>query len=338
MAQPSQDCSSSDVESDLDVEVPPAKKVALSPRVESVSTTSPSNGGSKNGNQLNLKDKSHSESNKHANSAGELSCNNNTSSDDGDDGELALSSDADRNQHDIVRKIKVSPSSSIEISKVHVADCSFSSTTLVTLAPSHVLEYKLENKLIQNVYRQEILSQKRSSPTSSLDWKDSGLSSCQESSQDLSQEFSLSPLDDGTLARSASSGSTRSFDSQSDCPVSQASTQIQQDSDESDNEEMMRRVEEFRQEKMKQIAMISPSAMVGGVPVTLGDCPFVDINDSRLGTCRFCMANPKNGVFVHNNCLHLCCCYKCALKVWKKRKSCPICNCKIKNVTKLFVH
>ena len=338
MAQPSQDYSSSEVESESDAQVPSAKKIALSPRVES--NTSPVNSGSKNGNQLNIKDKIHSGSNKHANSAGELSCNNNTSSDDGDDGEMTLSSDADRNQHDIVRKIKVSPSSSIEISKVHVADCS-SYSSLVTLAPSHVLEYKLENKLIQSVYRQELLSQKRPSPPNSLEWKDSGLSSCQESSQDLSQEYSqLSPLDgDGALVRSTSSGSTRSFDSQSDCHVSQASTQIQQDSDESDNEEMLRRVEEFRQEKMKQIAMISPSSMVGGVPMTVGDSPpFVDINDSRLGICRFCMANPKNGVFVHNNCLHLCCCYKCALKVWKKRKSCPICNCKIKNVTKLFVH
>lgn len=337
MAQASQEYSSSEVESDSDGQVPSAKKMALSPRVETVSTTSPPIGGSKNGNQLNIKDKIHSGSNKHANSAGELSCNNNTSSDEGDDGELPMSSDGDRDDHDIVRKIKVSPSASIEISKVHVAACdSFSSATLVKLSPSHVLGYKLENKLIQNVYRQDFLSHKRV-PPNSLDWKDSGLSSCVESSQDLSQDFNLSPLEEaGSLVRSASSGSTRSFDSQSDCHVSQASTQIQQDSDESDSEEMLRRVEEFRQEKMKQIAMISPSSMVGGVP--LGDSPFVDVNDSRLGICRFCMANPKNGVFVHNNCLHLCCCYKCALKVWKKRKSCPICNCKIKNVTKLFVH
>lgn len=336
MAQASQDYSSSDVESDSDAtNVPSAKKIALSPRIESVSTTSSSNGGSKNGNQIILKDKMHSESNKHANSAGELSCNNNTSSDDGDDGELTVSSDLDRNQHDIVRKIKISPTSSIEISKVHAADCDdYSSTTLVKIAPSHVLDYKLENKLIQNVYRQDYFSQKRASPPNSLDWKDSGIS---QSSQDFSQEY-LSPLDDGALVRSTSSGSTHSFDSQSDCQISQASTQIPQDSDESDSEEVLRRVEEFRQEKMKQVAMIPPSSMVGGVPVSVGDSSYVDVNDSCLGDCRFCMANPKNGVFVHNNCLHLCCCYKCAVKVWKKRKSCPICNCKIKNVIKLFVH
>lgn len=329
MAQARQDYSSSDVESDL--EVPSAKKIAMSPRVDNVSSTSPTNVGSKNGNQLNIKDKIHSESNKHANSAGELSCNNNTSSDDGDDGEMTVSSG------EIVRKIKVSPSSSIEISKAHSADfSSCSSKTLVKLAPSHILEYTLENKLIQSVYRQDFLVQKPPLPPSSLDWKDSGISSCQESSQDLSQDFSLSPIEEGGLVRSTSSGSTHSFDSQND-QLSQASTQIQQDCNESDNE-MLRRVEEFRQEKMKQIAMISPSSMVGGVPVSHNDSTFVDVNDSRLGICRFCMTNPKNGVFVHNTCLHLCCCYKCAQTVWKKRKRCPICNGKINNVTKLFVH
>lgn len=340
MAQPSQEYSSSEVESESDVEVPSAKKIALSPRVE-CKATSPPTVGSKNGNQLNIKDKLMSENNKHANSAGELSCNNNTSSDDGDDGELTVSSDADLNQHDVLRKIKVLPSSSIEISKVHVADCSsYSSTTLVKLTPSHVLDYKLENKLIQNVYRQEFVIQKRPSPPNSLDWKDSGVSSCQESSQDLSQDFS--PLEDGCLVRSSSSGSTRSFDSQSDFPASQASTQIQQDSDDTDSEDILTRVEEFTQErqgKLKQEpATMSPSSLLCCRPVNHSDSQSDDVNDSNLGLCRFCMVNPKNGVFVHNNCLHLCCCYKCAVKVWKKRKSCPICNCKIKNVTKLFVH
>lgn len=343
MAQASQEFSSSEVESESDSQIPMAKKIALSPHAECLSSSSGI--GSMNGNQMSSKDKKlNSGNNKHANSAGELSCNNNTSSDDGDDGELTVSSDADHVQHDVVRKIKLSPSSSIEIAKIHVADSSsFSSKTLVKLTPSHVvdnyLEIKLENKIIQNVYRQELI-QKRSSPPNSLDWKDSGLSSCQDSSQ----EFSLSPLEDGYLVRSSSSGSTRSFDSQNDFHVSQASTHIQQDSDEeTDTEGILTRVEEFtqeRQEKMKSES--SQSSLLGSRPITLSDSQtedfLADVNDSNLGLCRFCMVNPKNGVFVHNNCLHLCCCYKCAVKVWKKRKSCPICNCKIKNVTKLFVH
>lgn len=61
-------------------------------------------------------------------------------------------------------------------------------------------------------------------------------------------------------------------------------------------------------------------------------------SESNLGVCMFCLSEPKNSVFVHSNFVHLCCCYKCAVKVWKQRKACPICNCKVKNVMKLFVH
>lgn len=60
--------------------------------------------------------------------------------------------------------------------------------------------------------------------------------------------------------------------------------------------------------------------------------------DSSYGLCMMCLTEPKNGVFVHSRFLHLCCCYRCAVKVWKKQKRCPICNCKVKNVLKLFVH
>ncbi|XP_055681174.1 E3 ubiquitin-protein ligase Mdm2-like [Lutzomyia longipalpis] len=58
----------------------------------------------------------------------------------------------------------------------------------------------------------------------------------------------------------------------------------------------------------------------------------------NLGLCIMCLEEPKNGVFVHSRFLHLCCCYKCAVKVWNKHKRCPICNSKVKNVLKLFVH
>ncbi|XP_055911111.1 E3 ubiquitin-protein ligase Mdm2-like isoform X2 [Eupeodes corollae] len=56
------------------------------------------------------------------------------------------------------------------------------------------------------------------------------------------------------------------------------------------------------------------------------------------GSCMTCLTEPKNGVFVHSRFLHLCCCYKCAVKIWNKNKKCPICNCAVKNVMKLFVH
>lgn len=333
MAQASQEYTTSEMDSDSAAsEGPSAKKIALSPRVETHAVNT-STAVSKNGNQLIVKDKLNSESNKHANSAGELSCNDNTSSDDCDDGGAQLD----------VRKIKVSPSSSIEISKMHVAGgSSYPSTALVKLTPSHLhdkyLDYKLENKIIQKVYRQEFLLQKN---PSSQDWKDSGMSSCQESSQELSAS---PPLEAGFLVRSSSSGSARSFDSQSENPASQASTQPQQDSDdETDTEGILSRVEEFTKERHNKTSSgspipPSPSQGSGSKISSYSEELLADVNDSNLGICRFCMVNPKNGVFVHNNCLHLCCCYKCAVKVWKKRKSCPICNCKIKNVTKLFVH
>lgn len=60
--------------------------------------------------------------------------------------------------------------------------------------------------------------------------------------------------------------------------------------------------------------------------------------DGTFNSCMMCLTEPKNGVFVHNNVLHLCCCYKCAIKVWAKSKRCPVCNRKVKNVMKLYVH
>lgn len=309
----SPDYSTTEIDSETDFESPVKKKLFLASREDGSSSTS----CIKNGNQSVNKS---SENSKHANSAGELSCNN-TSSDEC--GETVPFNDIN-----VLSKIKVSPTTSIEIASVKFD----TSHGTMGSADKEQLDLKIENKLIQNVYRQELKCARQLSPPTVLEWKDSGMSSCQESSQ----EFSSSPIEEGTLARSLSNASTRSLESQSECLLSQASTQVQQDSDdETDSEGILTRVDEFtkeRNDKMKQSSDLTP------MPSGFSDDFSADINDSNLGMCRFCMVNPKNGVFVHNNCLHLCCCYKCAIKVWKKRKSCPICNCKIKNVTKLFVH
>jgi E3 ubiquitin-protein ligase Mdm2 len=53
--------------------------------------------------------------------------------------------------------------------------------------------------------------------------------------------------------------------------------------------------------------------------------------------CMTCMVNPKNGIFVHGKVGHICCCYKCALKVWTEVRRCPCCNCKVNNVLKAIV-
>ncbi|XP_021942717.1 E3 ubiquitin-protein ligase Mdm2-like isoform X2 [Zootermopsis nevadensis] len=53
--------------------------------------------------------------------------------------------------------------------------------------------------------------------------------------------------------------------------------------------------------------------------------------------CMTCTTNPKNGIFVHGKIGHICCCYKCALKVWTQARRCPLCNCKVNNVLKAIV-
>lgn len=64
----------------------------------------------------------------------------------------------------------------------------------------------------------------------------------------------------------------------------------------------------------------------------------MDETDSSNGMCMVCLSAPKNGAFVHNRFLHVCCCYRCTVKVWNKRKRCPICNSQVKTVLKMFVH
>lgn len=73
------------------------------------------------------------------------------------------------------------------------------------------------------------------------------------------------------------------------------------------------------------------------VPITPSKKAKFD-NNSAYGSCMMCLTGPKNGVFVHSKVLHSCCCYPCAVKIWNKRKQCPVCNGKVKNVMKLFVH
>lgn len=53
--------------------------------------------------------------------------------------------------------------------------------------------------------------------------------------------------------------------------------------------------------------------------------------------CFICVTEPKSGVFVHGRIAHICCCYKCAMKVWSTAKRCPICNRKVSNVLKAVI-
>lgn len=63
-----------------------------------------------------------------------------------------------------------------------------------------------------------------------------------------------------------------------------------------------------------------------------------DSSNSSSGSCIFCLTEPKNAVFVHSKFVHLCSCYKCAVKIFNKNKRCPICNCAVKTVLQVFAH
>ncbi|XP_015518497.1 E3 ubiquitin-protein ligase Mdm2-like [Neodiprion pinetum] len=60
------------------------------------------------------------------------------------------------------------------------------------------------------------------------------------------------------------------------------------------------------------------------------------LGETESKLCITCTAAPKNGAFVHGAVTHICCCYRCAVKVWSKTKRCPICNRKVTNVLKAF--
>ncbi|CAH2085071.1 unnamed protein product [Euphydryas editha] len=59
--------------------------------------------------------------------------------------------------------------------------------------------------------------------------------------------------------------------------------------------------------------------------------------DGAGDKCIVCTTEPKSGVFVHGRIAHICCCYKCAVRVWKKTKRCPVCNSKVSNVLRAIV-
>lgn len=83
-----------------------------------------------------------------------------------------------------------------------------------------------------------------------------------------------------------------------------------------------------------------PSITIDDIDVKLTKRVISDSIKEKLESsnlCVICITEPKSGVFVHGRIAHICCCYKCAVKVWAKAKRCPICNCKVSNVLKAVV-
>ncbi|CAG4928786.1 unnamed protein product [Colias eurytheme] len=85
------------------------------------------------------------------------------------------------------------------------------------------------------------------------------------------------------------------------------------------------------------VKMVSDPALTIDNNILPTDVLLKDKLEAKDDMCIVCFAEPKSGVFVHGRIAHICCCYKCAVKVWAKAKRCPVCNCKVSNVLKAVV-
>ncbi len=189
----------------------------------------------------------------------------------------------------------------------------------------------ITNKLLKNVVDMGTSSQLKSTqfnltnaPSSANVQKDSGISSCsssQELTSDLmsvksfasasSQETFCSEYEDlvGSKDRVNTIQESKSFESTVSSTITSTSSNL------------------------SEASTGSSSAIF-----SLSSCSGQNFGLDAYGPCMICLSHPKDGVFVHSRFLHLCCCYRCAVKIWNKRKRCPICNCKVNNVQKIFVH
>ncbi|CAH0720259.1 unnamed protein product, partial [Brenthis ino] len=84
------------------------------------------------------------------------------------------------------------------------------------------------------------------------------------------------------------------------------------------------------------VKMVSdPALTVENVASANRNVSSLNEKDSKM--CIACDSEPKSGVFVHGRIAHMCCCYKCAMKVWASTKRCPLCNRKVSNVLKVIM-
>jgi len=58
--------------------------------------------------------------------------------------------------------------------------------------------------------------------------------------------------------------------------------------------------------------------------------------ENNENLCNICLIMPKNAVFNHGKIGHIYCCYPCAKRLKKKSDKCPICNLKVKFITKMI--
>lgn len=94
---------------------------------------------------------------------------------------------------------------------------------------------------------------------------------------------------------------------------------------------MVNHLEEFRSRKDSEESSQSSFGLSG---LYLSQENVTDKSENNLNICNVCFMKPKNGIFNHGSTGHVYCCYACSKTIWAKSGKCPICNIKIKYVTK----
>lgn len=228
----------------------------------------------------------------------------------------------------------------------------------------------IKNKLFKNVVDVETTSQLKSTQLSLTNvpanvHKDSGFSSCfssQELSSDLapvksfasasSQETFCSEYEEIVASKNRgplhadTMQESKSFESNVSSTITSQSSSLSQASTSSSSTSGIRSSSScsgpnlFKNVENVPAARVSKRRAYSDTDEPKSQSPILkDIFSlDPYGPCIVCLSHPKDGVFVHKRFLHLCCCYRCAVKIWNKKKRCPICNCKVNNVQKIFVH
>lgn len=217
--------------------------------------------------------------------------------------------------------------------------------------------FKITNKFFKNVVDVEKTSQLKLKPPTQLDLlnptimqKDSGISSCY-SSQELSPDLAPVKSFSSTSSQETFCSEYEEIEASKNHGLIRATNSFESASTITSHCSTLSQISSTS--GVRSLSSCSgPSSFDKNVDDVSARRSYLDTDDQpdsqaskkeinvsdTYGSCMMCLTEPKNGVFVHSRFLHMCCCYRCAVKVWNKRKRCPICNCKVNNVLKLFVH
>lgn len=156
--------------------------------------------------------------------------------------------------------------------------------------------------------------------------QDSGLGSSQEFPSLQLEKIVVPPHLTTAAAAAAASPSTSTAITTS--PANNRKRQLSESSL-SEFEEWKKRpkLEEKKTEKVEMITKTSDEQTSSTTTTT---------TSSGEKVCIICNISPRNSIFLHGRIGHMCSCYRCAMRTWGINKRCPLCNCKVRNVIKVF--